>query len=197
MNKHEEKLDVKEDEKHLLIEHSYDNIQELNHPLPSWWNTIWGISIAFSVGYFIYYQFMDGPSLKDEFHVEYKVVMAKQNEFKKRESAFSQDYFEKIVKNDGVKKGKEVFELNCVPCHAEGGVGDVGPNLTDDHWLIAKGTPETIYGVVFNGSDANGMPVWSEMISKDEIYQAVAYVMTFHNTFKKGKEPQGVKIADK
>ena len=197
MSKQEEKIDVKEDEKHLLLDHSYDNIQELNHPLPSWWNTIWGISIVFAVGYFAYYQLMDGPSLKEEFDVEFKAVVARQNEFKKRESAFDGNYYSKIVSDDGVKKGKDVYEMNCLPCHAEEGMGDVGPNLTDDHWLIAKGTPDTIYTVVFNGSEANGMPIWSEMISKDEIYQAVAYVMTFKNTFKKGKEPQGVRIADK
>jgi cytochrome c oxidase cbb3-type subunit 3 len=196
MNKHEEKLEVKEDEKHLLIDHSYDNIQELNHPLPSWWNTIWGISIVYALGYFVYYQFMGGPSLKEEFNKEFKVVLIKQDEFKKREMAFSHDYYAKVLADGGVEKGKAVYETNCLPCHAEGGMGDVGPNLTDNHWLIAKGTPDTIYKVVFNGSEANGMPIWSEMITKDEIYQAVAYVMTFHNTFKKGKEPQGEKIAD-
>jgi len=197
MSKPEDKIDVKEDEKHLLLDHSYDNIQELNHPLPSWWNTIWAISIVFGVGYFVYYQFMNGPSLKEEFEVEYKTVMAKQDAFKKKESAFDDVYYTKIIASDGVKKGKEVYEINCLPCHADEGIGDVGPNLTDDHWIIAKGTPDTVYSVVFNGSEANGMPVWSEMISKDEIYQAVAYVMTFKNTFKKGKEPQGVRIADK
>lgn len=196
MSKQNEKLDVKEDEKHLLIDHAYDDIQELNHPLPSWWNTIWGISIVFSVGYYVYYEFMDGPTLKEEFHKDFKVVMAKQAEYKKKESGFDREYYAKVVADKGVEKGKGVYELNCLPCHSEGGVGDVGPNLTDDHWLIAKGTPDTIYSVVFNGSDANGMPIWSEMISKDEIYQAVAYVMTFHNTFKKGKEPQGEKVAD-
>lgn len=196
MSKQETKLDVKEDEKHLLIDHAYDDIQELNHPLPSWWNTIWGISIVFSFGYFVYYQFMDGPSLKEEFKQDYKVVLAKQAEFKKKESGFNQEYYEKIIAERGVDKGKEVYEMNCLPCHAENGVGDVGPNLTDDHWLIAKGTPDTVYSVVFNGSEANGMPIWSEMISKDEIYQAVAYVMTFRNTFKKGKPPEGVKVAD-
>jgi cytochrome c oxidase cbb3-type subunit 3 len=197
MNKQEEKLEVKDDEKHLLIAHSYDGIQELNHPLPNWWNTIWGISILFALGYFLYYQFLGGPNLEEEFQKEYLVVVGKQEQYKKLESAFNGEYYKKIVAEDGVAKGKEVYEMNCLPCHAEGGMGDVGPNLTDDHWLIAKGTPETIYGVVFNGSDANGMPIWSEMISKNEIYQAVAYVMTFHNTFKKGKEPQGVKVADK
>lgn len=196
MSNQQEKIIVKDDEKHLLLDHNYDDIQELNHPLPSWWNTIWGISIIFGIGYFIYYQLMGGPSLKDEFHEEYKVVVAKQDAYKKKESAFSHEYYGKIIADGGVAKGKEVFELNCVPCHAEGGVGDVGPNLTDDSWLIAKGTPETVYSVVFNGSEANGMPIWSEMISKDEIYQAVAYVQTFHNTFKKGKEPQGEKVAE-
>ncbi len=197
MSKHETKLEVKEDEKDLLIDHAYDDIQELNHPLPSWWNTIWGISIAFAFGYFVYYQFLDGPSLKEEFEKDYKIVLAKQAEFKKQESGFNPEYYSKVLAEKGVEKGKEVYEMNCLPCHAEGGVGDVGPNLTDDHWLIAKGTPDTVYSVIFNGSEANGMPIWSEMISKDEIYQALAYVMTFRNTFKKGKEPQGVKIADK
>jgi cytochrome c oxidase cbb3-type subunit 3 len=197
MSKQEEKIEVKEDEKHLLLDHSYDNIQELNHPLPSWWNTILGISIVFSIGYFVYYQFMQGPTLQEEFEVEYKTVMAKQEAFKKRESGFDEVYYSKILSNNGVKTGKEVYVVNCLPCHAEGGIGDVGPNLTDDHWILAKGTPDSVYSVIFNGSEANGMPIWSEMISKDEIYQALAYVMTFKNTFKKGKEPEGVKVAEK
>lgn len=197
MSKQEDKIEVKEDEKHLLLDHSYDDIQELNHPLPSWWNTTWAISIVYAFGYFIYYQFLDGPTLKEEFEKEFKVVVAKQQEFKKRESGFNQEFYAKVMADGGVEKGKLVYENNCLPCHADGGIGDVGPNLTDDHWLLAKGTPDTVYSVVFNGSEANGMPIWSELISKDEIYQAVAYVMTFRNTFKKGKEPQGVKIADK
>lgn len=197
MSKQDSKIDVKEDEKHLLLDHSYDDIQELNHPLPSWWNTIWGISIVYAIGYFAYYQFMGGPTLREEFDKDFKIVAAKQLEFKKRESGFNQEYYAKVLVDDGVKKGKEVYELNCLPCHAENGAGDVGPNLTDDHWLLAQGTPDTLYSIVFNGSEANGMPIWSDLISKDEIYQVTAYVMTFRNTFVKGKEPQGVKIADK
>ena len=196
MSKQGPKIDVKEDEKHLLLDHNYDDIQELNHPLPSWWSTFWGISIVYAIGYFAYYQFMGGPTLKEEFDKDFKVVAAKQLEFKKRESGFNQEYYAKVLADGGVTKGKEVYDLNCLPCHAEDGIGDVGPNLTDGHWLLAKGTPETIYGVVFNGSEANGMPIWSDLLPKDEIYQAVAYVMTFKNTFKKGKEPQGDKFAD-
>jgi len=192
----EKKVHVEESEKHLLLDHNYDNISEFNYPLPKWWNAIFAISTVFAVGYFAYYQLGSGPSLKDEFKEEYKGIVAKQDEFKKLNSQFNPEYYAKILADGGLAKGKEVYETNCMPCHSDKGQGDVGPNLTDDHWLLAKGTPETIYPVVFNGSEANGMPVWGELISKDEIYQAVAYVMTFHNTFVQGKEPQGEKVSE-
>lgn len=190
-------VDVHQDEKHLLLDHNYDGIQELNHPLPRWWNTIFYISITFAVLYFVYYQFLGGPSLNDEFKKEYAVVEKVQAEFKAANSAFKHQTYEKTVADDGVNKGKVVYETYCLPCHMEGGRGETGPNLTDKYWLIAKGTPETIYSVVFNGSEANGMPIWSEMISQEEIYQVVSYVMTLKNTnVPNGKAPQGEKIEE-
>ena len=60
---------------------------------------------------------------------------------------------------------------------------------------MAKSTPETIYNVVYNGSEANGMPPWGEVLSSEEIYQSVSYVMSIKNThIKGGKAPQGEKI---
>jgi cytochrome c oxidase cbb3-type subunit III len=191
-----EKLDVKEDEKHLLLDHNYDNIHELNHPLPSWWNVIFTVSVIYGTGYFFYYQVFGGPTLKDEFRTEYGRVLAAQAEFKRLNGVFNQSFYEDILKADGVTKGKAVYELNCMPCHMENGIGDVGPNLTDKHWIIAKGTPETLHHVVFHGSEANGMPAWGELITKEEIYQSVAYVMTFKNLFLEGKEPQGEIVED-
>jgi cytochrome c oxidase cbb3-type subunit 3 len=194
-NSNDPKLDVKDDEKHLLLDHSYDGIQELNHPLPSWWNVIFYTSCAFAAGYFVYYQLLGGASLRQEFTVSYGKILEAQAEFKKANSRFNFKHYNAIVADDGVKKGAAVFETNCLACHAEGGKGDIGPNLTDDHWVVAKGTPETVYNVVFNGSEENGMPAWAELLPKDEVYQAVAYVASLKNTFVKGgKEPQGEKI---
>jgi cytochrome c oxidase cbb3-type subunit III len=195
-NKEETKLEVKPDEQHLLLDHDYDGIQELNHPLPKWWNVIFYTCCAFAVGYFAYYQLMKGPTLRDEFKVSYEKVLAAQAEFKRLNSAFNQEHYNAIVADDGIKKGEEVFVNNCLPCHAEKGAGDIGPNLTDDHWLVAKSTPDTIYNVVFNGSEANGMPAWAEVMTKDEIYQATAYVSSLKNTFLKGKGPEGEKIVE-
>ena len=200
MNEHDkkdDKLHVMEDEKQLLLDHDYDGIQELNHPLPNWWNLIFYISVAFGVVYFVYYQFLSGPTLRDEFKAGHDKILAKQAEFKRINSAFSLEFYQTAVADDGVKKGQIVFENNCQACHNEGGKGDIGPNLTDDHWLIAKGTPETVYNVVFTGSEENGMPAWAELLQKEEIYQAVAYVSSLKNTFAKdGKEPQGEKIVE-
>lgn len=192
----ENKLHVEEDEKGILIDHSYDGIQELNHPLPSWWNFIFYAAIVYSIGYFVYYEVMGAPSLREEFNANYAAILAKQDELKKLNSAFKPEAYQAVANPEGIKKGEEVYELNCMPCHAEKGKGDIGPNLTDKHWVIAKGTPETVYNVVFHGSEDNGMPVWGEILTIDEIYHAVAYVQSLKNTFQKGKGPEGELIEE-
>ena len=197
-NKNEEtQLHVEPDEKHLLLGHNYDGIQELNHPLPSWWNFIFWTAIIFSGGYYVYYEFMSGPSLREEFNVDYAKIQASQEEFRKQNLAFKHDMYAAIVADGGAKKGEEVFINNCLPCHAENGRGDIGPNLTDKYWLVAKSTPETIYNIVFNGSEENGMPPWNEVLTAQEIYLAVAFVTSLKNTHQKnGKAPQGVLIEE-
>lgn len=190
-------LHLEKDEEHLLLDHSYDGIQELDNPLPNWWQFTFYGAIVFSVFYFLFYMVLGGPTLRDEFNKDYAVVKAKQDELKSKDTAFDLSKYEAIVKNDGIKKGEAVFATNCVPCHKEKGIGDIGPNLTDNSWIHAKGTPDTIYPVVFNGVPENGMPVWSEVLSADEIYQVVSYVQTLHNTNQSGgKAPQGTVVED-
>jgi cytochrome c oxidase cbb3-type subunit 3 len=196
-NKEETKLHIEADEKDILLDHNYDGIQELNHPLPSWWNFIFWAAIVYSVIYFAYYQFFNGPSLRESFNKEYAVIQTNQLEFKKSNQGFKPELYTAIANPEGVNKGKEVYEVNCMPCHSENGRGDIGPNLTDKHWLIAKSTPETIHKVVFAGSEENGMPAWGELITSEEIYFAVAYVSSLKNSFQKqGKAPQGNVIED-
>lgn len=195
--KNETTLIVKEDEKQLLLDHNYDGIQELNHPLPSWWNFIFYAAIIYSIGYFIYYQFLNGPTLKEEFNKEYAAVLVNQEAFRKSNTAFKPEMYQAVANPNGIKQGEEVFVNNCLPCHAENGKGDIGPNLTDAYWLVAKGTPETIYNVVFNGSEENGMPPWNDVLTPEEIYLAVSYVTSLKNTnVRGGKEPQGEKIEE-
>lgn len=196
-NTNEPEVQVNESERKLLLDHSYDNIHELDHPLPNWWLGIfWGTSI-FALFYFILYQFMGAPSLRQTFEKDWAKIQEIKNAEMAKGGAFNSEKYQAILAADGVKKGEEVFTANCVACHKEKGAGDIGPNLTDEYWLWAKGTPETIYPVVHAGVPQNGMPTWGGVLSDDEIYQAVAYVQTLHNTHTPGgKAPQGEKVDD-
>jgi len=188
---------VEKDEQHLLLDHNYDGIHELDNPLPSWWQITFYGCFVFGILYWVYYTLMGGPNLRDEFNKDYAVVAAKHEEMKKTQGAFDLAKYDAIVAADGVNKGKLVFETNCVSCHKDKGAGDIGPNLTDEYWLWAKGTAETIYPTVFNGVPQNGMPTWGGVLSDDEIYQAVAYVQSLHHTkVAGGKAPQGTKYND-
>jgi cytochrome c oxidase cbb3-type subunit 3 len=194
MSENKTPVHVENDEKHLLLDHSYDGIHELNHPLPMWWQVTFYGGIIYAIIYFIYYIVMGGPTLRDEFKNDFSKIQSMQAVFAQKNATFDPIKYVSIVKDGGEKKGEEIFLNNCVPCHLDKGIGDIGPNLTDEYWLKAKGTPDTIYHIVYNGSVDNGMPIWSETLTPEEIYQVTSYVMTLHHLKLKGKEPQGEKV---
>jgi cytochrome c oxidase cbb3-type subunit 3 len=94
-----------------------------------------------------------------------------------------------------VADAKALYEERCASCHADGGRGLIGPNLTDGYWLHGKGSMLDIYDVVANGVPAKGMPAWSKQLSAIEVSKLVAYVGTLKNTNVPGKEPQGTRFA--
>lgn len=199
MSKSKESLHVLEDEKHLVLDHDYDGIHELNHPLPSWWVGIWIISIVFSIPYFMYYHIAGGDGLKATYVKDMEKLTAIKEEQAKLLGIFDvQDYNTWMKNNDGVKLGAAVYTENCLSCHAEGGGGDIGPNLTDNRWINATGrTPEALYPVINKGVEENGMPAWGEVLSKEDMYAAMAYVISLKGTTPpKAKEPQGENIEE-
>ena len=73
--------------------------------------------------------------------------------------------------------GAEVYQQNCVACHAADGTGNqiVGaPNLTNNIWLYS-GTPAGIRQSVRSGRFGN-MPAQSDKLREDKIYLLAAYV---------------------
>lgn len=184
------------EDKAALLDHNYDGIQEMDHPLPKWWIVTFILTIIFGVPYFFYYTYGGGPTLQEEHTKNMAVINQAKEEELKKSLNFDESYYEAIVKDDGVAKGKVVFETNCVSCHKEQAIGDIGPNLTDSYWIHGNGHPHDLYVVVSNGVEEKGMPIWKEMISKEEIYQTISYVHNLRNKHLKGKEPQGEKVDD-
>jgi cytochrome c oxidase cbb3-type subunit 3 len=190
---------LNEKEKALLLDHNYDGIQEFDYPLPSWWTWTFIGGVAFALFYILFYEFAGAPSLKDEYNIEITNLEQIKIIAREKRGGFElEEYNSWIMNNDGVAKGAKVFEENCLSCHAEGGKGDIGPNLTDNHWLNIKSvTPESLVGIITKGVEDNGMPAWGEILTKEEIMEAAAFVLTLKNTnAPEGKAPQGEIISE-
>lgn len=77
-----------------------------------------------------------------------------------------------------VSEGQRLFGwYNCAGCHALGGGGGMGPPLRDATWLYG-GTPEDIHRSIVEGRP-NGMPAFGTRVPDYQIWQLVAYVLSF------------------
>jgi cytochrome c oxidase cbb3-type subunit III len=190
---------INEEEKNLLLDHDYDGIEEFDYPLPNWWVMTFIGGIVFAIFYTAFYHFLGGPSLADEFEKDMaKINQIREAEAQKTANFDLKQYSAWVSKNNGIQTGSAVYEENCLSCHEANGKGDIGPNLTDKHWInVSKAQPEQIYTFVVNGNEDNGMPAWGDILNKEELYAVVSYVLSLKNTnVAGGKEPQGEVLTD-
>lgn len=88
--------------------------------------------------------------------------------------------------------GKLIFDNNCVACHMADGGGGIGPNLTDDHWILGGGIKNIFNTVAEGGRDGKGMVAWKQSLKPIEIAQVSSYIMTLHGTTPANpKDPEG------
>lgn len=76
-----------------------------------------------------------------------------------------------------LEMGKAVFANNCVTCHAEGGKGNVGPNLTDAKFIHGS-EPKDVLAVVRDGHPQKQMPAWGKLLNDAQLDAVVAYVVS-------------------
>ncbi len=185
--------EMNEEDKAVLLDHDYDGIQELDHPLPRWWvMSFWG-GIIFAIIYFSYYVVGSGPSLQYEYGLDLKHLKEVKKEYLKNLSQFNSDTYHSYSQSpEMLKVGESNFNKHCVACHRDKAAGDIGPNLTDEYWLYAEGTPETIFPFILTGNPSGGMPAWAEMLKEDELYAITAYLMSIQGIEQENpKAPQG------
>ena len=144
--------------------HEWDDIRELNNPLPRWW--LYGLyaTIVWAIGYCIAYPAW--PLVNDYTrgllgHSQREAVMQEVAAAKAARGALgesiarasldeirsSPDLLELALAN-----GKAAFGDNCASCHGTGAAGRTGyPNLQDDDWLWG-GTLESIHQTIRFGA---------------------------------------------
>ncbi len=188
-NNDEPKNIILKDEEHLVLDHNYDGIQELNHPLPRWWVWLFYICIIFAFGYAGYYMVGPGPTLRQELEIDLAKIDSKKAPTSGHESEIDETFIAWMKDESKVKVGQSIFTSKCAACHGDKGQGLVGPNLTDDHWIHGEGKIAALAKVIREGVLDKGMPPWDSLLKPDEIKSTLAFILKIHGSNPPGGKP--------
>lgn len=182
-----------EEEEDILMDHAYDGIRELDNDLPPWWLYGFYITILFAAIYLSYYHIFDGDTQKVEFEKELAQAEKDIEEYKKTaKGLIDASTVELMTEQSDLDAGKRIYEVNCMVCHLADGGGSIGPNFTDDYWILGGGISNVFNTVSEGGRDGKGMIAWKNSLSPEEIAQVSSYVLSFQGTTPAvGKDPEG------
>ncbi|WP_248723942.1 cbb3-type cytochrome c oxidase N-terminal domain-containing protein [Seonamhaeicola sp. ML3] len=179
-----------EEEGEIILDHNYDGIKELDNNLPPWWLYGFYISIIFAVVYLIRYHVFDGPGQIDELETELAEAKIAIEEYKKTAKDLVDINTVTLLTDAGdLSAGKAVFNTNCVACHMADGGGGIGPNLTDDHWILGGGIKNVFKTVSEGGRSGKGMIAWKTQLKPSQIAQVSSYVLSLQGTTPANPKP--------
>lgn len=182
-----------ENDELLLLEHNYDGIRELDNKLPPWWLYTFYAGILFGVIYLVRYEIMGGDNQETELRNE--MAQAKEDVAKYMLTApdmMSESKVVKLTDAASLAKGKATFQQNCAACHRADAGGQIGPNLTDDHWIFGGDVKNLFHTITNGGRDGKGMVAWKGTLKPTEIQQVASYVLSLQGSNPKDpKAPDG------
>ena len=171
------------EESEIIIDHDYDGIKELDNSLPPWWLYGFYITIVFALVYMVRYHIFDGKNQIEELALEYEQAEREIEEYKKTAKDLVDFNTVELLTDAGdLSNGKKIFEVNCVVCHMADGGGGIGPNLTDDYWILGGGIKNVFKTVSEGGRDGKGMVAWKTSLKPSEIAQVSSYLLQFVGT---------------
>ncbi len=182
-----------EREGEILLAHGFDGIRELDNSLPPWWINMFYITIAWAVGYMIYFHWGGGgPSSREEYQQEMETAK-KEIAMATAGKAASVDENTVVALTDAssLGEGELIFKANCVACHGQNGEGLVGPNFCDQNWIHGGGI-KNIFKTIKNGVPDKGMISWAATLRPQDIQKVGSYILKFQGTNPPNqKAPQG------
>ncbi len=188
-----------EKESEIVLDHNYDGIRELDNNLPPWW--LWGfyISIFFAAVYLVRYHMFDGPGQIDELETELAEAKVAIEAYKKTAKDLVDINTVTLLTDAGdLNAGKDIFNTNCIACHMADGGGGIGPNLTDEHWVLGGGIKNVFKTVSEGGRSGKGMIAWKAQLKPSQIAQVSSFVLSLQGTIPANpKAPEGDVWIDK
>jgi cytochrome c oxidase cbb3-type subunit 3 len=162
--------------------HSFDDIEELNNPLPRWWLWVFVGGIVFAVLYLGVY-----PGLGSYLGVfEWSSSRQWDEETARAEARYGPIFAAYLIRpipelvddERALRIGGRLFAINCSPCHGSDARGGRGfPNLTDGDWLHG-GDPQTIKTTIMNGRTGVMPPMGAAIGGEEGIAQLANYVLS-------------------
>lgn len=182
-----------EEEDTIILDHNYDGIKELDNRLPPWWIYGFYLTIVFAVVYLIRFHVVGDYTQAEEYKQEVALAKVEIDAY----LAIAKD----IINVDNVvfledasdlTKGEKIYTQNCVACHRADGGGGIGPNLTDEHWILGGGIKNVFNTISEGGRAGKGMVAWKTDLSAKEMQQVASFVLTLQeNNPEDGKAPEG------
>lgn len=183
-----------EEEKDLMIDHSYDGIVELDNPIPVWFNALFYGSIIFGFIYLLVYHVFGWGMNQDQEYLHELSVAEKAKQEYLAQAANLVD--ESTVEYNAAlaPAGKAIFTANCSACHGANGEGTIGPNLTDRFW-IHGGEVKDIFKTVKYGVPEKGMVPWEQTLTPGQIAEVSSYIISLRDTKPaNAKAAEGVEV---
>ncbi len=182
-----------EDEEQLLLDHDYDGIKELDNNLPPWWVYLFYCCIIFAVIYLVRFEIMGGDNQETELKNEMAQAQKEIAEYKKNApDLMDENTVTLLTDAAALAAGKAIFTANCVACHRADAGGQIGPNLTDDQWILGGGIKNIFHTLVNGGRDGKGMISWKGTLKPKEMQEVASYVISLQGSNPKDpKEPEG------
>ena len=182
-----------EEEGEIILDHNYDGIQELDNSLPPWWLYGFYASIVFAAIYLVRFHIMGAPSQSEEYQQEMTEARIAIEEYKKTaKDLIDVNTVELLTDAGDLSKGQTIFQTNCVACHMADGGGGIGPNLTDQYWILGGGIKNVFQTVSEGGRSGKGMIAWNSVLKPAEIAQVASYVLSLQGTTPANpKAPEG------
>lgn len=182
-----------ENESSLLLNHDYDGIKELDNNLPPWWVYSFYACIVFAAIYLVRFEIMGADN--QEMELKKELAQAKidvEAYMKNAPDLMDEKTVTLLTDPAALAQGKEIFTTNCAACHRADAGGQIGPNLTDDHWILGGGIKNVFHTITNGGRDGKGMVSWKTNGMKPKDIQKVAsYVLSL-----RGSNPKDAKAPD-
>lgn len=182
-----------EAEGEIVLDHNYDGIRELDNKLPPWWVYMFYATIIFAVVYLVRFHIYNDYTQDMEYEQEVAAAQLEIEEYKKTAKGLVDlSTVELLTEASDINAGKTIFETTCVACHMADGGGGIGPNLTDDYWILGGGIKNVFNTVSEGGRDGKGMVAWKQILKPVEMAQVSSYILVEIT----GKTPANPKAAE-